>query len=76
MKGFQVRLADEAHESVKRIASVRGTDAADAVREALEVYAIGIAFAEEGKRLVWEDPASGEKAEVLIPGFTRAVRRR
>jgi hypothetical protein len=76
VKGFQVRLADEAHESVKRIANVRGVSAADVVRTALEVYVIGIAFAEEGRRLVWEDSTSGEKTEVLIPGFTRDFARR
>jgi hypothetical protein len=39
------------------------------IRESLEVYAIGAMYAGEGKRLVWEDPSTGEKREVLIPGF-------
>jgi len=70
LRNFQVRLADEAHEAVKGIARRRGISIADVIREALEIYAIGITYAQQGRRLIWEDPSGGGKAELLIPGFT------
>ena len=71
MKTFPVRLTDEVHEAIKLLAQNRGISIADVVREALEIYSVGVSFAEQGKRLTWEDAGSGEKIEVLIPGFTR-----
>lgn len=75
MKNFQVRLADEVHETVKAIAEERSISIADIIREALEIYTVGVAYAEEGKRLVWEDPKTGEKLQILIPGFISAARK-
>lgn len=69
MKNVQVRLADEVHETLKILSQIRGISLADVVREALEVYTISIAYAQEGKRLMWEDPKTGEKVEVRIPGL-------
>lgn len=77
MKNFQVRLADEVYEAIKEIAESRSTSIADVIRESLETYAISCLYAQEGKRLVWEDPSSGERAEVLIPGLAlRNLRQR
>ena len=55
---------------LKEVALDRGVSIADVIREALEVYGIGLAYAQDGKRLIWEDPASGSRTEVLIPGFS------
>ena len=71
MKTFPVRLADQVHKEIKLLAEKRGISIADVVREALEIYSLGASFAEQGNRLTWEDPKSGEKFEVLIPGYTR-----
>jgi hypothetical protein len=49
---------------MKAIAEERNTSLADGIREALEIYAIGVAYAEQGKRLVWED----ENTAGIIPG--------
>jgi len=77
MKSLQIRLAEEVHEAVKAIALSRNTSIADVIRESLEIYVIGYNYASEGKRLIWEDPSNGERAELLIPGFTRqSVRQR
>lgn len=75
MKNFQVRLSDEVHETVKVLAEEREISIADVIREALEIYTVGLAYAEDGKRLVWEDDRSGQKLELLIPGFINAKRR-
>ncbi len=71
MRAFHVRVTDRVHQLLKQMADARGISLADVVREALEVYAIGASYAEQGKRLTWEDPNTGEKVELLIPGFTR-----
>ena len=77
MKNFQIRLADEVYDTVKEIAESRHTSIADVIRESLEAYAIGCLYAQEGRRLVWEDPQTGEKAEVIVPGFSlRNLRQR
>lgn len=70
MKNFQIRLADEVYEAIKEIAEERKTSIADVVRESLELYAIASTYAREGRCLMWEDPRTKERAEVLIPGFT------
>ena len=70
MKNLQVRLSDEVHETLQEIARERQTSLADIVRESLEVYGMGVMYAKEGKHLVWEDPISGRRAELLIPGLT------
>ena len=77
MKTFQMRLADEIYEAIKEIADERRTTVADVIREGLEAYAIGAFYAREGRSLFWEDPRTGERAEVMIPGFTfRRLRER
>ena len=77
MKSFQVRPSDDVYEVMKDIAETRSTSLADIIRESLESYAIGWHYAEEGKRLFWEDAKTGERAEVLIPGLSaRRLRRR
>lgn len=77
MKNFQVRLADDVFEAVKEVAEARSTSIADVIRESLETYVINCVYAREGRRLMWEDPATGEKAEVIIPGFSlRGLRQR
>ena len=63
------------HTRVKEIARARGISIVDVIREALEVYEIGIAYAHNGKRLMWIDDQAGERTEVLIPGFTGSVSR-
>jgi hypothetical protein len=70
MKNFQIRLADEVYEVIKEIADERKTSIADVIRESLELYAIASTYAKEGRSLIWEDPRTRERAEVLIPGFT------
>jgi predicted transcriptional regulator len=75
MKSFQVRLSDEVYEAVADIAKMRETSIADVIRESLEIYTIGVSYALEGKRLTWEDPATGEKAQVLIPAFAIGQRK-
>jgi hypothetical protein len=77
MKNFQIRLSDEVYEAIKDIADERKTSIADVIRESLEVYAIASTYAREGRRLFWDDPRTGERAEVLIPAFTmRGLRAR
>jgi hypothetical protein len=77
MKNFQVRLADGVYEAVKEVADARSTSIADVIRESLEAYIINCMYAREGRRLMWEDPTTGEKAEVIIPGFSlRNLRQR
>ena len=77
MKNFQIRLADDVYDEIKSIATERNTTIADIIRQSLELYAIGAMYAREGKRLMWENPRSGERADVLIPGLTlRAARGR
>ncbi len=70
MKNFQIRLADEVYEAIKQLADERKTSIADVIRESLELYAIQSTYAREGRRLMWEDEETGDKTEVLIPGFT------
>lgn len=70
MKNFQMRVSDDIYEAIKEIADSREESVADVVRESLEAFVIGTLYAREGKRLFWEDPANGNRAEVLIPGFT------
>jgi hypothetical protein len=70
VKAFQMRLSDELHAAIKEIADERDTTVADVIRESLETFAIGVCYAQEGKRLYWEDPKTGERAEVLVPGYT------
>jgi hypothetical protein len=74
MKNFQIRLGDQVYDILLDAAKRRRISVADVIREALEIYAIGIDYAEQGKKLFWEDPAKGEKAEVLIPGFTWKIK--
>lgn len=69
MKSFQVRLSDETHDVLAEMARDRKTSLADVVRDSLEVYSIASMFAREGRRLYWDDPRTGERAEVLIPGL-------
>ena len=71
MKSFQIRISDEIHRTLTEIAKARQISIADVIREALEIYSIGIVYTQEGKNLVWEDPKSGEKIQLLIPGFSR-----
>lgn len=68
MKNVQVRLADGVYETLKDVARLRGLTLADVVRDAFEVYAICVAYAQEGKRLMWEDAGTGDKVEVRIAG--------
>jgi hypothetical protein len=70
MKNFQIRLADEVYEAIKELAGERKTSIADVIRESLELYAIQSTYAREGRRLMWEDEETGDRTEVLIPGFT------
>jgi hypothetical protein len=74
MKNFQIRISDEIHRTLRQIAKARRISIADVVREALEIYAIGVIYSQEGKNLVWEDPKTGDKIQLLIPGFSRAAR--
>lgn len=67
-KNLQIRLGPQAHETVKRIAERREKSVADTIREAIEVYAINLAYAAKGQPLFWEDK-NGQKTMVLIPGF-------
>jgi hypothetical protein len=76
MKNFQVRLDDEVYKILQEVAATRGISVADVMREAFEIYTIGIDYVEQGKHLFWEDPKRGEKAELLIPGFTLKPRRK
>lgn len=69
MKTFQVRLSDDLYDAIKEVADSRDATLADFVRESLEAHVINSHYAREGKRLFWENPESGERAEVLIPGF-------
>lgn len=73
MKNLQVRIADEPYEILKNLASERHASISDIVREALEVYALGLTYAKQGKRLFWEDVQARQRAELLIPGFTTAL---
>jgi hypothetical protein len=70
MKNLQVRIADDPYEILKELAEERNSSVSDIVRNALEIYALGSAYARQGKRLFWEDTISKEKVELLIPGFT------
>lgn len=67
-KNLQIRLGPKAHEQVRQIAEHREKSIADTIREAIEVYAISLAYAAKGQPLFWED-ADGKKTMVLIPGF-------
>jgi hypothetical protein len=67
-KNLQIRLGPQAHEQVKRLAARREKSIADTIREAIEVYAINLMYASQGKPLFWEDE-NGNKTKVLIPGF-------
>ena len=68
---FQVRIRDELHQNLKEIARNRGISMADIVREALERYLVGRAFAEQGRKLILEGSSHQERTELIIPGFTR-----
>jgi hypothetical protein len=77
MKNFQMRLSDEVYEAIKEIADERDTSIADIIRESLQVYVIGTEYARDGRTLLWEDPSTGTRTELLIPGFTvRNLRQR
>jgi len=68
-KALQVRLGSSAHDTLKRLADMRGKKISEIIREALEIYSIGVTYASQGKHLIWEDER-GAKTVVLIPGFT------
>lgn len=68
-KNLQVRLADGVYRAIKAIAEERETTVTEVIRQALEVYSLGFKYAQQGRRLVWEDSSTGEKAELLIPGL-------
>ena len=70
VRNFQVRLAADIHDLLKAIANRRRKSVADAIRDAVEFYVAGAAFADQGRRLMWIDSVTGEKAELLIPGLT------
>jgi hypothetical protein len=72
MRNFQVRLADQVHEDMKAIAEEREISIADVVREALEIYVAGVAYSEQGRKLVWTNENTGERTELLIPAFLRS----
>lgn len=69
-RSLQLKLGPPAYAMVKHLAEMRQKTIAEIIREALEIYSIGITYAAEGKQLVWEDRKTGEKTIVLIPGFT------
>jgi hypothetical protein len=71
-KNLQIRLGPQAYEQLKRIAARREKSIADTIREALEVYAISLAYAERQQPLYWSDK-DGNKTMVLIPGFNTPV---
>lgn len=68
-KNLQVRLGEQAHQTVKELADVRGISLAETIREAIEFYAIAVSYASLKKNLIWEDPITGSKTHVLIPGL-------
>jgi hypothetical protein len=71
-KNLQIRLGPQAYEQVKRIAERREKSIADTIREAIEVYAINLAYAERQQPLFWVDN-DGNKTMVLIPGFNTSA---
>ena len=74
LRNIQIRVDPMLHETLKDVAQRKGMSIADSIREALQLYLISIAYADEGKQLMWEDPKTGMKTEVLIPGITGSVR--
>jgi hypothetical protein len=69
MKNFQIRLSEEVHAAVSEIAEERSSSIAEVIRDAIETFAISCVYAREGRRLVWENPETGERTEVLMPGL-------
>ncbi len=67
VKNVQIRLSSQIHELLQEEAHSRRMSLADAVREALEVYLIHCAYSEEGKQLLYEDPKTGNRVEVVLP---------
>ena len=70
LKLVQVRLGEAVHKGLEEIARDEGVSITDILRKSIQFYAIGRNYRKEGKTLVFLNPKSGEKVEVLIPGIT------
>ena len=67
---FQIRLKDDLFDEVRRIAKEQEATMADVVRQSIDFYAISTMFARDGRRLLWEDPVTKARTDVMIPGLT------
>jgi hypothetical protein len=69
-KNLQVRLGTQAHERLTEIADqLGGKTISDVIRESIELMAICIAYHRARKPLMWIDPETGVRTQVLIPGL-------
>ena len=69
-KNLQVRLGPAAHKRVTEIAEqLGGKTISDVIRESIELMAICISYHKAQKPLMWIDPQSGLRTQVLIPGL-------
>jgi hypothetical protein len=69
-RNVQLRVESDLYETLKDVARRKGTSIAECIREALQLYLISIAYSDDGRQLMWTDPATGQNTEVLIPGIT------
>jgi Ribbon-helix-helix protein, copG family len=74
LKNIQLRLTPDVHEAIKDIAQERGMTIADLIREALQFYQLNLVYMENGKRLYYQDPVTGDRVEVIPPGLMRSLR--
>ncbi len=72
MKVFQVRIPDSLHKEVEAMAGEREETNACIIREAVEFRILAHALVKQGRVLVAEDPQTGNKVQLLIPGVTKA----
>ena len=69
-KNLQVRLGPAAHARVNEIAEeLGGKTISDVIRESIELMAICISYHKARKPLMWIDPDTGVRTQVLIPGL-------
>jgi hypothetical protein len=71
MKSFQLRLSDDLHDKAVDLSLTRETTVANIIRGSIDIYSLLVEAALQGKRLGWEDPITGEKTSLVIPGLGR-----
>lgn len=73
---FQVRLAEDVYGALKEMADDGDKPVAMVIRDSIEMYAAIQDFIRQGRRIYCEDPQTGDRSEILIPGLSLRLRRK